>query len=327
MDKPVIARREDFYGWHPGLDVLLGAYADQAAPHALLLSGPQGLLKEHLALFLAQSFLCASPDRRPCGDCGVCRRVLSGSYGNLLKLGLEKKEKSIKIDQLRRVLDQLALNPLERGARFVLVIDADLLTPQAQNALLKSLEEPDQGSYFILTTANEQAVLPTVLSRCLVQRLLPWPLERSARFLIEQGIDEKEALALAEAASGYPGRALALREDPRREALARLMEESFLSVRALKDIPRISFMLKDIREEAGHLLDLLEQQAQRALSARMLGKPLPPALKDAGASALKTLIEDIYTARRYLASNVSWQAVADRLLFTIAKEIHQCQWS
>ena len=173
MDKPVIARREDFYGWHPGLDVLLGAYADQAAPHALLLSGPQGLLKEHLALFLAQSFLCASPDRRPCGDCGVCRRVLSGSYGNLLKLGLEKKEKSIKIDQLRRVLDQLALNPLERGARFVLVIDADLLTPQAQNALLKSLEEPDQGSYFILTTANEQAVLPTVLSRCLVQRLLP----------------------------------------------------------------------------------------------------------------------------------------------------------
>ena len=89
------------------------------------------------------------------------------------------------------------------------------------------------------------------------------------------------------------------------------MEESF-SVRALKDIPRISFMLKDIREEAGHLLDLLEQQAQRALSARMPGQAPPPALKDAGASALKTLIEDIYTARRYLASNVSWQAVADR---------------
>lgn len=326
-DKPVTIRRADVAGWSLALDKLLDIYMGRKSPQALLLSGPEGILKEELALFLARSHLCEGSQHRPCDSCGVCRRMLSGGHANLLRLSLAAREKSIKIDQLRALLQQLALHPVEEGQRFVIIRDVDLMTIQAQNALLKSLEEPGEGTFFILTTANELAVLPTVLSRCQIQRLFPWADDRCQTFFERQGYGHEEAKALAARCNGRPGQALLMMSNDKYQALSQLMADSFLAVERLGDIPRAAMLLKDSREDAGLMLDLLEQQAQAALAHKLGGSTGGQGWDRARLPGLRRVMEEIYKARRYLASNVSWQAVADRLLLVIAKEIYSCQWS
>lgn len=323
----MLSYRDDFAGLSPGVDRLISDYEGGLPSHALLLSGPEGLFKSGLAHFLARALLCPEEGPRPCDSCRSCRRALQDHHSNLLSLSLQPKEKSIKIDQLRSLLKQLSTSPLEAGRRVVLIIDVDLMTVQAQNALLKSLEEPDPDTVFIMTTSNELALLPTVLSRCRVQRLLPWGSERIEGFLQRRGFDTNKQRELSALAHGRPAQALLIDQDPAYLEHRALAEECFFSVRELKDIPAASAKLREARDAAATLLDLVEMQAQQSLSAQLRGDAPEGSWSNASIPALHTLIDEVFSARRYLASNVSWQAVSDRLLLTIAKEIHACPWS
>lgn len=316
------AYREDFAGLSASVDRLIAEYAGGMPPHALMLSGPEGLFKDGLAHFLARTLLCKATDQKPCDRCRNCQRSLSDRHSNLLSLSVQQREKSIKIDQLRALLKQLSTSPLEAGRRAILILDVDLMTVQAQNALLKSLEEPDPDSFFILTSSNEQALLPTVLSRCRVQRLLPWPTERVEAFLSRRDYSPARQRELAALAQGRPARALMIDRDPQYEKQRALAQECFFQLSGLKDIPALSAKLRDARDSAPTLLDLLELKAQQSLSAKLGDAQPEDVWPKASVPALKTLIEEVFSARRYLASNVSWQAIADRLLLTIAKEIH-----
>ena len=153
-----MALRSKLEGLHPALDRLIDDYRQGRSPQALLISGAQGIGKEELADYLASVVLCVDTTDKPCGHCTACQRLARGVHANMLRLALAPREKSIKIDQLRKLLESLSLNPLQAGRRVVMILDIDTMTVQAQNALLKSLEEPDVGTYFLLCTKNEQAV-------------------------------------------------------------------------------------------------------------------------------------------------------------------------
>ena len=129
-------------------------------------------MKAGFAYFLAQILLCQSQTaQKPCGECPACRRCLSGRHGNLLRLSLMDGAKTIKIEQLRSLISALSLHPLEAGPRVAVISGMHMMTVQAQNALLKSLEEPLDHDYYLLTCDNERAVLPTIISRCSMVRL------------------------------------------------------------------------------------------------------------------------------------------------------------
>ena len=139
-------------------------------PHGLLLTGPRAVGKTTLALDVAAALLCLDPDpdvaARPCRACRGCRLVADGNHPDVHRLAPDGPGGLIGIDAVRTLITDLALLPVEGGARVAIVESAHRLTEDAQNALLKTLEEPPSSSVFILVSSRADSLLPTVLSRC-----------------------------------------------------------------------------------------------------------------------------------------------------------------
>jgi DNA polymerase III, delta subunit len=190
------------------------------APHAVLLSGPGSIGKTTLALDLAAGLLCRDPDpaERPCRACRGCRLVASGNHLDLHRLAPEGPGRQVKIGALtnpdpgtaRHLIGELALLPAEGGARVAIVEQADRLNEEAQNALLKLLEEPPAGVTIVLCADDDECLLPTVRSRCARVRLSAVGSREIEDWLGELGVaDAPHAARLARIAAGRPGLALA----------------------------------------------------------------------------------------------------------------------
>jgi DNA polymerase-3 subunit delta' len=170
-----------------------------------------------------------SPGRDACGECATCRRIARGVHADVLVIE-PGDSGAIKLDQVREAIDRSAYRPFEGRRRLVVVDQADALIPEAQNALLKTLEEPPPASVFVLITNRPDVLLATVRSRC--QRLRFGPLTPAdvADVLIrDHGVEPAEAHAAAAAADGSVGRALAgSGEDANeaRDAAARLLQSA-----------------------------------------------------------------------------------------------------
>lgn len=190
------------------------AIARDSLPPSVLLTGPEGVGKRLLATAVAQAFNCAAPRRNAsdlaidgCGGCSPCRRIAAGAYPDVLFL--EPGEGgSITIDQVRVAIEQVGYRPFEGRRRVIVVDDADLLVLPAQNALLKTLEEPSPSSQFVLVTARPDMLLDTVRSRCPRLRAGLLGVEEIVEILERRGSGERAARAAAAAAGGSAGRAL-----------------------------------------------------------------------------------------------------------------------
>ena len=195
--------------------------------HAFLLSGPHGTGKRTCANYLTQTILCASP-QAPCGQCPACKKVLAGLHPDVHVVGEE--EKSISVDTIRALRDQLALRPFEADRHIALIPRADRMTAQAQNALLKTLEEPAGGNVFFLLTDQPGAMLPTIVSRCRRLRFSPVSVEACAEILAEKGVEPGRARLAAACAQGAVGRALEIAGD---DDYLPLREQALSSLKAL----------------------------------------------------------------------------------------------
>ena len=182
------------------------------APHALLVSGPPAVGKTTLALDLAAGLLCLAgdPAARPCRVCRGCRLVASGNHPDLHRIVPEGPGLQVRIDAIRELVSDLALLPVEGGARVAIIEAAHRLNEDAQNALLKTLEEPPGGVVIVLCTDDEDLLLPTIRSRCARIHLGTVSGREIETWLAERGIaDPPMAARLARLADGRPGLALA----------------------------------------------------------------------------------------------------------------------
>ncbi|MGI6686874.1 MAG: hypothetical protein ACOX6Y_00685 [Christensenellales bacterium] len=295
---------------------LIARYQNGSVPQALMLSGPFGVGKRTLAKLLSLCLFCQADDA-PCGVCKACKRLNAETHPNLLVVRAKPGEKSIKIDQVRDMLAQLKSYPLEKGRRTVILEDFDLFTVPAQNALLKAIEEPDAATVYVLTTTNEKAVLPTILSRCLLQRLPAWPDAMVVDFLHNNGLFDQEVRKLVPLASGSPGTALLLEHDEDFWALKAKADQAITALKDLSGLPEASDQLKDLRLDANQLFDYLEVRAHADFAR---SKPLSPEAK----RKHRAMLEAIFLARRQRASNVSWQGIADQMLLNISEEYLSC---
>ena len=186
-------------------------------PHALILAGPPHVGKTTLALDLAAGLLCLAADshERPCRRCSACRKVQHGNHVDVHRLAPEGAGEQIRLGQVQALVVALALLPMEGRFRIAIVEDAHRLNQDAQNALLKTLEEPTGAVCLVLTVADEAVILPTVKSRCARSRLGPVSPEAIAAVLAERGLaDAVGAASLARLSAGRPGLALALALEP-----------------------------------------------------------------------------------------------------------------
>ena len=298
--------------------------------HATLLSGESGIGKRTLAHLLAQGLLCRNENERPCGECRDCARFAAHTHPDAHFPAPAPREKTIKIDSLREMIDALSRHSLEGGNRVVVIEDADRMTPQAQNCLLKTLEEATDGTYFLLTTHAESALLPTIRSRCRIIRMQPWAPDRIRQVLLEKGIPADRAKALSFYCEGSLGRALQMQEDETYWAARDTVRRAFLSIRTTADIAASAPLLKDQKDSSDRLLDILEQEIRGLLYAKTTGSSLeeeafPPFWNDAPIHGLRNILEAVFIARRHRAANVGWAALAEGLMQTISEETRKWQ--
>jgi DNA polymerase-3 subunit delta' len=205
-------------GHHAVIDLLRHAVARGRVPQSLLLAGPDGVGKHTTAVALAQAVNC--PVRRQsgaddaCGTCPTCRRIAAGTHSDVVELD-RGDEASIKIKALRdRLLEVVGYRPFEAERRIFIIDPADDLTIEAQDALLKTLEEPPPSAILMLISAYPDTLRPTVLSRCRRVRFGPLAEQDVARVLIERHqLDPARARLLAAISGGSPARALAADDD------------------------------------------------------------------------------------------------------------------
>ena len=201
------------------------AAAAERLPHALLFSGPRGIGKFRSARWLARGLVCErgipGAGAGPCGTCGPCKRVLADTHPDVFLLQVGPDEERLKLERFvpgesddRTAEDFVKLRAAEGGYRVLVVREMERVSHsqnEAQNAILKMLEEPGPGFLWILETSRPESLLPTVRSRCVTVRFEGLAVDEVTRVLGDHGLEGEEALRLARWSQGSPGVALALR--------------------------------------------------------------------------------------------------------------------
>ena len=233
-------------------EIILKAINNNRIPHAYLFSGPDGVGKDAFAIELAKTFFCEDEVNKPCGECSGCRRVGGFSHPDFRFIFpmptsasvdeersvldsvaqdpyLRKKPwaaPSISIERIRQLRRLSALKPLE-GKRVIIIAEADRMTIEATNSLLKILEEPPPFMHMILTTSKVNSILPTIISRCQEVRFGLVSDSLIERQLVEQkNISEVEAQLVARICQGSYRRAIEWLEEDlnlRREFVVELL--------------------------------------------------------------------------------------------------------
>lgn len=197
---------QDIQGHDKILTVLTRMVASRRFPHALLFCGPEGIGKHTTALALAQALLCGT-DAEGCGACSACVQAAQGNHPDLFLVEPEKGV--IPIDRIRQLKRDLGRKSFAGGYKLCIIDDAEKMNEQAQNALLKTLEEPTPDTLIILVSGYPYLLLPTIVSRC--QRFTFQPLSPAlAADLIRRhcACSEQTAWFLASFTGGSPGKGL-----------------------------------------------------------------------------------------------------------------------
>lgn len=198
-------------GHAPIVALLRQATRRGRVPQSLLFAGPEGIGKRAVAIALAQAVNCPRAiDGDACGTCPTCLRIAKGQHSDVVLLD-RGGDASIKIKPLReRVLEQVGYRPFEARKRVYIIDPADEMTVEAQDALLKTLEEPPPAVLLMLITAYPDTMLPTIQSRCRRLRFGPLSDGDVARVLVERhAVTPGDARKMAAASGGSVTRALA----------------------------------------------------------------------------------------------------------------------
>lgn len=204
---------DDLVGQHRAVESLRRAAGGHGMTHAWLFTGPPGSGRSNAAIAFAAALQCEAPlEERGCGSCHECRTALLGSHADITVVRTEKL--SIGVTEVRDLVRRAALSPVGRRWQIMVVEDADRLTEQACNALLKAIEEPTDRTVWMLCAPTIEDVLPTIRSRSRLVTLTT-PTTRDVAGFLERslGVPADVASYAARASQGHIGRARALARD------------------------------------------------------------------------------------------------------------------
>lgn len=207
------------------IDLLMQTMARKKHSHAYLLYGAPGVGKRTLARRMASAVLCRQTNS-PCGCCDVCRKIEQGIHPDLWIYDGREGKNAIHIDTVRHLRSDAVIRPNESDYKIYILPNVENLSPGGANAFLKLLEEPPAHVVFFLTAASKEAVLPTILSRCIPVFVPPMGEERLVRTLQERFPDTEDGIlrAIAAQSDGIIGRTIARIEAKDSTAVSELVE-------------------------------------------------------------------------------------------------------
>ncbi len=306
---------------------LMTCVHEKRLSHAYIIAGDAGSGKKTLAFALAKLLLCQNPvDDKPCCDCHTCTKVEALSHPDLFVVG-DADGSSIGVDEIRdRVSHTIRIAPYYGGHKIYIIENAEKLTVQSQNALLKTIEEPPEYAIIMLLTTNEKVFLDTIRSRCVTLKMQKLPFETISNAVGQRGVSPQEADIIAAFSSGSLGRALAILDDEKFRERYVIATDILKAIPSsdVADIPAYARQIASVYEkEAGDFLDLCSMWYRDILVRKRCGAELIFRGESASIDSLATsyklediskILASIQEARSRLASNVNAQMVVEAVL-------------
>ncbi len=333
---------------------MLETWRVQTDTQALLFTGPEGIGKRTLAKQVALSLLCHDVDAHSgaaCGRCSACRLFEAGTHPDFRHLAAEGKERNIPIDRIReQLVSDISMRP-QQGKRKVYLIEADDLAETAQNAILKTLEEPYEYAFILLTVSQVSKLLPTTISRMQQIRLSSYSDQDMEKILERHGVNDKALIrAVLPASGGIPGTALIL---ARSEWFPELRRDVFSLMSRLTNASKAEVITADVKylldkkEHSDMFLSLMEgwlrdlavllmtedpaqllhrdqlahYQGMASQLKRKFSKRDEHAIITAGSQAVFDGIASVNDTRRALAQNANVEMTLTRLLLNLMKQL------
>jgi len=220
----------DVVGQDTVIRCIKNSIANKRIAHAYLFCGPDGVGKSLVARVLASTLNCKDRGLEPCGVCLSCMKAESGNHPDIIPVRTEKA--SISVDDIRELQRSMQKKPYEGGLKVYIIYEAHKMTEQAQNALLKTLEEPPGHIIIIMLAVSQYELLSTIISRCQVIKFTSAPEKAIENYLINRyNVQKEEARYMAAFSGGIVGRALAFLSDDsvkkERDEVIRLIREIY----------------------------------------------------------------------------------------------------
>lgn len=248
-----MAKFQDIIGQEQIKEHLQNALSTGKVSHAYIINGERFSGKEYIAKIFAMALQCERDGIEPCQECHSCRQALSDNQPDIIRVTHEKPG-SIGVDDIRAQINgDITIKPYSSPRKIYIVNEAEKMTVQAQNALLKTLEEPPAYAVILLLTSNVNAFLPTILSRCVVLNMKPVADEKVKKYLMEKlQVPDYKADVCVAFARGNVGKAKQLASS---EDFEKVKEEALALLKYVQDMD-VTEMIAAIRKISEYKLDV-----------------------------------------------------------------------
>jgi len=322
---------ESIVGHKEIIEHLQSAIKADKVSHAYIFNGEKGAGKKMLAMMFATTLQCEEGGIDPCLKCASCKRVLSKNHPDIINI-VHEKPNSISIDEIRTQLtNDVEIKPYYGPYKIYIVNDAQLMTLQAQNALLKTIEEPPAYAIILLLTNNVNALLPTITSRCVALMLKPMSDTLVKNYLMDRlKIPDYQADVDASIAQGNIGKA---KEIATSDEHAQLSAKAFQVLKRGQDMElhELIEMIKGLTKEKETIYDYLDLflvwfrdvllfKATREIDSLVFKHELNYIKERARKSSyegLEEILEAIERAKVRLRTNVNFDLAMELLFMTI----------
>jgi len=328
-----MAKFEDIIGQKQIKEHMRSTLAAKKVSHAYIINGEKASGKEFTAGVFAMALQCEAGGLEPCQECHSCKQALSGNHPDIIRITHEKPG-TISVEDIRsQVNNDVGIKPYGSPYKVYIINEAEKMTAQAQNAILKTLEEPPEYAVLILLTANVNALLPTIISRCVVLNMKPVRNELIKQFLMEKlMVPDYKAEVCVAFARGNVGKAKALAssedfENVKTEAISLLKYIQDMEIHEMiAGIKRISDYKLDVNDYLDIISvwyrDVLLFKAIHDVNPLIFREEIQTIRKVAERSSyegIEHVIESLDKAKGRLKANVNFELTME-LLFLEIKE-------
>lgn len=322
---------KDVVGHKDIINYIRNAVTENKVSHAYILNGERGSGKKMLANLFATTLLCEEQGPDPCNKCHSCHQAESGNHPDIIRVTHEKPN-TISVDDIRRqVNEDIQIKPYQGPYKIYIIAEADLMTVQAQNALLKAIEEPPAYAVIFLLTENAEALLPTITSRCVMLKLRNIKDTLIRKYLMEtMHVPDYKADMCTAFAQGNMGRAIMLASSDhfneiREEAVQLLKYINEMDISEItKAIKKINTYKLEINDYLDIIMiwyrDVLLYKATKDMDKVVFKDQISyiqERAKKSSYEGIELILESLEKAKTRLKANVNFDLVMELLLLTI----------